>query len=53
MTNFQAGNKRWKRHRNNSELKSEINITPLVDVIACSSHCFYDCSSSAKCWGSC
>ena len=32
-TNFQAGNKRWKRHRNNSELKSEINITPLVDVM--------------------
>ena len=34
MTNFrEAGNKHRKRHRHDSELKSEINITPLVDVM--------------------
>lgn len=33
MTNFREGNKYRKSHRLNSRLKSEINITPLVDVM--------------------
>ena len=33
MTNFREGNKHRKSHRLDSKLKSEINITPLVDVM--------------------
>jgi biopolymer transport protein TolR len=33
LTNFREGNKYRKSHRLNSRLKSEINITPLVDVM--------------------
>ena len=33
MTNFRERNKYRKSHRLNSRLKSEINITPLVDVM--------------------
>ena len=33
MTNFREGNRHRKSHRLDSKLKSEINITPLVDVM--------------------
>jgi len=33
LTNFREGNKHRKSHRLDSKLKSEINITPLVDVM--------------------